>query len=195
MNILDKIQIAIAKPDQIATLVKSGQTGSAIGYYAILLIFMVVMSTIVSVVLGLALSSVMGPFGIFGSTTGQAIFEIALMPLTYGLALVGFFIAAAILHVLLLIFGARGGIEKTIQSYAYSSTPTLLFGWVPILGWAIWVWFLVLMIITSAKVHDISMLRSVLALFVVPAIILAIIVTGIFILAFLVFGAMGGIGI
>jgi hypothetical protein len=90
----------------------------------------------------------------------------------YGLGLGLVFLGAGILHVWLMLWGGKAEYEKTFQLYIYSSTPSLLFGWIPILGALVWFYDLGLLIIGTPYTHkDISQHRAV-WVYVIPMILL-----------------------
>ncbi len=81
------------------------------------------------------------------------------------------FISAALLHVWILIFGGIGKFEKTYQLCVYSKTPALLLGWIPGVGFVIWLYDLVLLIIGTQRLHRISRTKSIL-MYVIPLVII-----------------------
>lgn len=85
----------------------------------------------------------------------------------YLLGLLLSFIIAGILHVWILVFGGKANYTKTYQLYVYSHTPNYIMGWVPFVSFFIWIYALILLIIGTQKVYDISKTKSIL-MYVIP---------------------------
>lgn len=108
-----------------------------------------------------------GPLAWMGSVGYDAV-ALALMPVVAPLAL---FVQAAILHLcLMLVGGARNGLEATLRAVAYGEAPALL-AVVPLCGGVIGlVWSLVVVIIGLRELHGTSTGRAVLAV-ILPSIL------------------------
>ena len=89
--------------------------------------------------------------------------------LSLGLA----FVVAGLLHVWILIFGGKADYTKSYQLYVYAYTPTYVFGWIPFLGFFAGIYSLILLIIGTEKMHDISRKRAIL-MYVIPAVIIMV---------------------
>ncbi len=101
--------------------------------------------------------------------------------LGYTVRLLGSFIFAGILHVWILIFGGKASYSKTYQVYVYSRTPAFIFGWIPFFSFFTWIYDLILLILGTQKIHNISKTKSIL-MYVIPLILI-----GLFLLGFLFF--------
>ncbi len=77
------------------------------------------------------------------------------------------FVGAALLHLWILIFGGRAPYSKTYQLSVYSSTPTFLLGWIPVLGLFSVIYNLVLLIIGTQQIHGLSK-KKVLLMYLIP---------------------------
>lgn len=97
----------------------------------------------------------------------------ALIFLVYIFSILGMLIGAGVTHLFVWIVGGRKGILKTIAAVIYASTPSLLFGWIPVVGVITSFWTLALTIIGVSKLHKISYLRSIFAIILLPFIILS----------------------
>jgi len=86
---------------------------------------------------------------------------------------------------LLKLVGGKASFLQTVQVFIYGSTSSLIFGQLPILGIIPGLIALVNVVLGSARVHQISLLRAIAALVVIP--LLLIIVLGIIVL--MVFGS------
>ena len=95
------------------------------------------------------------------------------------------FVWAGLLHVWMLVFGGKEGYGKTYQLYVYTRTPKFIFGWIPGVSILAWFYSILLLIIGTHKVHNISKLKAAL-MYIVPLIILIVMILVLlsFILAF-----------
>jgi len=85
------------------------------------------------------------------------------------------FIWAGILHVWILIFGGKKGYKQTYQLSIYSSIPTYLLGWFPLIGLFASVYSVYLLIIGTQEVHGISKMKSIL-MYVIPIAVFALLI-------------------
>ena len=93
-------------------------------------------------------------------------------------SIVGILIGSAWLHLFVMLFGGKG-YEKTLRANIISTTPMLLFGWIPYVGIVTWVWSFILLIIGLSVVHRFSTGRSFIVLLIsglIPLVILIILV-------------------
>ncbi|MCK9581346.1 MAG: YIP1 family protein [Methanoregula sp.] len=126
-------------------------------------------------------------------SAGIAALGMATMPMngmSYGLAfpvriffmmLVGGFIVmlvfAAWLHLWVYIFGGRKGIMQTANALIYGSTPSLLLGWIPIIGFIFTLWSVVICILGIRELHEVSSMKATLAVAIavmIPVILLLV---------------------
>ena len=98
----------------------------------------------------------------FALSTGMTIFSAVLSPV---FVIIGLFIASAILHVLLMIFGgANNGFEASFRVIAYTSGATTLFQLLPLCGWFIaFIWSIAVQIRGAQEIHETDNWRAVLA--------------------------------
>ena len=88
--------------------------------------------------------------------------------------LIGTLIVSLWLHLWVFVMGGRKGLEMTIKSVLYSSTPSLLLGWIPLVSVIGAIWSLILGIYGIRELHEISTGRAIAAMIiavVIPAII------------------------
>ena len=103
--------------------------------------------------------------------------------------LVGGFIATLVfgvwLHLWVYLFGGRRGIMQTINAVIYGSTPRLLFGWIPFIGFIFTLWSLALGILGVRELQEIDSLKATLAvaLAVMIPVILLIVLAAYFMIA------------
>ncbi len=87
------------------------------------------------------------------------------------------------LHLWVYLFGGRKGVWQTEKTVFYSLTPTLIMGWIPMIGPLVGgVWSVLVAVIGLKELHDLPDTKSALA------VILALLVAGFLILG--LFGAM-----
>lgn len=94
------------------------------------------------------------------------------------ISIIGILIVSAWLHLFVMLFGGKG-YEKTLRASIISTTPMLLFGWIPYLGVITWVWSFILLIIGLSVVHRFSTGRSFIVLLIsglIPLVILILLV-------------------
>lgn len=101
---------------------------------------------------------------------GGAFFMIVAMPI---IGIIGLFISGAILYICFKIVGGSGSYEGTVRMLSYISAVNAV-AWIPILGWIVALYAIYLKIVGGTFVHNITTLRSVIAVFI-PLIVLIII--------------------
>ena len=85
------------------------------------------------------------------------------------------FVSAGILFVWIKIFGGKGvEYDKVYQLTVFSRTPSLIFGWIPLVNTLIWIWSMVLLIIGTMKWFDIQRGKAIF-MYVLPLVIFAIV--------------------
>ena len=102
---------------------------------------------------------------------GSAFFMILFLPIV---GIIWLFISGAILYICFKIVGGSGSYEGTVRMLSYVSAVNAV-AWIPILGWIVALYAIYLKIVGGTFVHDITTLRSVIAIFI-PLIVLTIIV-------------------
>jgi hypothetical protein len=123
--------------------------------------------------------------GIIAAFFVGALLGVAAIISTYVMLVIGMLIGGIILHIFAYIYGARKGLEQTMKTVAYGSTPSLLFMWIPIIGWIIALYGIVLNVLGLKNLHGITTGRAVLA--VITPIIIGIIIA---VIAFLTLFAL-----
>ncbi|MEK6952332.1 MAG: YIP1 family protein [Nanoarchaeota archaeon] len=100
------------------------------------------------------------------------------------------FVLAAILYVWLMIFGSDKDYKTAYKLLVYSETPSLLFGWIPIVNWFSWIYSLVLLIKGTHKIYKFSKLKSSL-IYIIPLGIFLILLLILFIMFSLILISLG----
>ncbi|RXA19796.1 hypothetical protein EQO05_08120 [Methanosarcina sp. MSH10X1] len=123
----------------------------------------------------------------YGDTRGLGFYAILMSVIITPIAgIISLFIEAAILYVIYKVLGGSGSYEGTVRFISYA-TAVLVLSWIPIIGWIAGIYGVYLYIVGGMHVHDVSMLKSAVAIFlpVLLVILLMIIVAmaGIFTLS------------
>ena len=103
----------------------------------------------------------------------------------YPIGLALSFLAAALLHVWILIFDGKADYKKTYQLYVYTSTPKFIFGWIPFIGLFSSIYSLILLIYGTTEVHKIKLRTSTL-MYIIPYVVLILLAIAVMVFAFLI---------
>ena len=90
------------------------------------------------------------------------------------MGVIGLFIGGLFLYIFFKIVGGKGTYEGTFRLLAYASA-TMALGWIPLFGILANIYMVYMEVIGGAKVHKISTLSSLIAVFVIPVIIAIVI--------------------
>ncbi len=103
------------------------------------------------------------------------IFMVVIGVITYIMQIIFSFAIAAILFVWLKIFGvAVDSYAKVYQLYVYGNLPTIFLSWIPFLGFVLWIWDIVLLVIGTNVMFGTSKGKAA-VIYIVPIIILVLI--------------------
>lgn len=163
MNFVDKVKGFLLEPSRTFQYYREDPLANALKYYLILYLVYVFLDILVRIFFAEMIVSLMGEYALISANAGT---EEIIMSSIYDVIYVipGIFIGGALLEIGVYIAGGRKGLNQTIMSMLYSSTPSLLFGWVPVLNILAGIWSIVLNIIGIREFHDISSERAVLAM-------------------------------
>jgi len=182
-NLINKIKQVLTDPiNFFESLRKETGIKSAFVYLLILSLF----STILGLIVGLLFQNYSYDLlsKMFGFAFPKPQYTASMLVLFtfigYGMGLISSFIMAGILHVWILIFGGKENYSKTYQLYIYSRTPKFIIGWIPFVNYLTWIYDLVLLIIGTQKVHNISKVKSIL-MYVIPIVLIGLFYLGIMI--------------
>lgn len=170
MPLIEKIKSVLFEPSKFfENLKKEKGIMESLDYLAVLLAFSTVMGVIVNYFLQPKINAwLYSLLGIPLLPPTMTFWNIFVFPLLgYFLALAFSFVGAGLLHVWILIFGGKADYEKTYQLSVYSRTPSLVFGWIPFVGFFASLYGLALLIIGTQKVHGIGRTRAIL-MYVIP---------------------------
>lgn len=176
MDFVEKVQGFLMEPSKTFDATKGENLNEAIKYYVVIAVIYSALAAVLFAFMGNLIGSMMGgrSLGMImggGLAAGGAavLFVSSLI-----LGIVSAFIGGAILHIFVYIVGGRKGIEQTVKAVMYGSTPGLLLGWIPFIGFIAWIWSLVVEILGIRQLHELTTGKAVLAvvlLFVVVGIV------------------------
>lgn len=169
----------LLSPTETFRKVRETDLGDSLTYYLILLVINAVLSAIVSLAmvsavwtafsglseqLGLSLPGIVG--------VGVVVFAIVMIIVQFIFA----FIAAAWLHLFVYLVGGRKGYLQTLKSVTFGSTPGMLLGWIPFIGFLAAIWSLVLEVLGIRELHQVSTGKAALALVLSLLVIILIVI-------------------
>jgi hypothetical protein len=194
MDFFEKVKGFLLEPSKTFDAIKGENLSGAIKYYAAIA---AIYSALFAVLLAFMLTFVGTLFGsMMGGQNlgmlmgaGAGVVAIIFFVLFMIFSIIGAFVGGAILHIFVYIVGGRKGIAQTIKAVMYGSTPGLLLGWIPIIGFIAAIWSLVVEIIGIRQLHELTTGKAVLAV-LIPFIIVFIIAVIIFFVLVL-FRSMG----
>jgi hypothetical protein len=170
-----KIGKSIVSPGELFESVKYEGIWPPLKYYLILLLIPFIATTLGTLFFIGAFTNLLEVLSINIPHTGALLTTISILvfaALIFIAIPILTFIAAGILHLTIKIYGGDGSFADTFGIIVYSSTPSVLFGFIPIIP----IWSIVLNVIGVSKNHSISKLRAILAL-LTPGILLSIATT------------------
>jgi hypothetical protein len=175
MAMIDKIKDILVKPLFFFEKIQEEKgVKKAFLYFMVLAFFSTLLAYLVSLVMPVYSAGVLEK--LFGVTIPESALKSPTLILTgfyYILSLGISFLVAGLLHVWILIFGGKADYTKSYQLFVYSNTPSYLFGWIPFLGFFAKIYSLILLILGTEKMHDISRKRAIL-MYVIPMVIFSI---------------------
>jgi len=179
MDYIELIKGFLLSPVDTFQKVRKADLGDALKYFLILVVINTVLSVIISLValssMWAAYSSIFEGLGIaLPAAAGFGIIVFAILMIF--VTLLALFIGAAWLHLWVYILGGRKGYTQTLKAIAYGDTPSLLLGWIPIIGIIGGIWSLILWILGIRELHEISTGRAALALILAIVVLLIIII-------------------
>ncbi len=187
-DFVEKVRGFIMKPVETFQKVKGGSLGDAFVYYIILLVINAVLSAIV-------LAAGLSAMSIYQSIPGfNGAFPLVMFFMVLVGGIIGIFVGGAWLHIFVWALGGKKGYVQTVKSVMYGSTPSLLLGWIPIIGFIGAIWTIILDIFGIKELQEMSVGRAVAAV-VIAGVILIVIVMVLAIAAYMaVMGAVGAAG-
>jgi hypothetical protein len=175
MDFIEKVKGFLLEPSKTFDALKEEPLEEALKYYTVIAAIHSALRALLLAFAGNLVGTMMGlgNMGMMmgaGTGIGAAITFFVMFMI---FAIVGAFIGGAILHFFVYIVGGRRGVAQTIKAGMYGSTPSLLFGWIPLIVFLAIIWSLVTEIIGIRQLHELTTGKAILV--VILPIIIAII--------------------
>jgi len=155
-TIVTKVKGFLLNPVETFQQSKNDEPKAVFTYFGVLLLFNAVLCSLIAT-LGMAVMPALAAMP-FGSAFPVMVF---FMMLIGGCILTLIF--AAWLHLWVYILGGRQGIMQTVNAVIYGSTPRLLLGWIPFIGFIFALWSLALGILGIRELQELSTGKAILA--------------------------------
>ena len=170
-ELVEKVKAVILQPGKFFERVRGEKDiWTSFKYVAILSLVSLVVGIIgYSMNFGSALSGIATYVPMLASFSASIGIGSAIVSYIISLAMT--FVSAGIIHIIAKLLNGKGNYTATYKAMAYSSTPSLLLGWVPWIGIIAYLYSLYLGIVGVSKLHSVSMLRSILIVIALPLII------------------------
>jgi len=159
-SLVNGIKGFLMAPSEAFVKTREKSLGAAYQYYVALLVIFTVLLGIVMVTMGmvtfttmlskLAVIPIVGGVmaGAAANFTGFIIaLNVFLAYLVFLALLIGIFVIGLVAHAFVLLMGGEKGVVQTVKTTMYASTPALLLGWIPYIGFLGFIWSLVLLVL------------------------------------------------
>jgi hypothetical protein len=168
IGLIEKVRLAIVSPSDLFQKVKPEKgIFNAFKYLALLSLVTLITQFLSN---ALVMPHFFGINEILALTNANLpSFLIVTLPFViYFLSLIFSFIGVGIIHVFSKLLKGNGNYAATYKTLIYSSTPSILFGWIPVIGGFINFYSLYLSVIGLARFHKISVERAAVIVIVIP---------------------------
>jgi hypothetical protein len=175
MEVIELIKGFLLSPTETFQKVREIEVKESFKYLTVLVAIYSVLSGIISM-LGMRqmVTEIIGGLtGVFSRLV--IIFGVFSILVIFVAIIILMIIEAAILHLFVYLVGGREGVKQTLKVVIYSSTPSLLLGWIPLVGGITKCWALVLAIIGIRELQKLSTGRAAIAA-LLPIIIAALVI-------------------
>lgn len=173
LSLIEKVKGFLTNPVEGFRQSEEDGPGAVFPYFAVLLVLYAVFSSLLAV-------ATIETSAVAGMMTGGSSGPVAVFFITVAAGFFGILVFGAWLHLWVYLFGGRRGIWQSLKALMYGNTPSLLFGWIPFIGFVFTLWSLVLGILGIRELHKISSLRAILAValaVMIPLILLLILIS------------------
>jgi len=173
LSIGERIKGFLFSPSKTFDNSKEDTLGDAFKYFVVILaIFAVIVAVLIAVLFSL-FAGMLGMLGVPMMPLGAAmgpLLAVGFFILVLVGGIIGVFIDGLWLHLWVYLVGGRNGIGETIKAVMYGATPSLILGWIPIVGSVAGIWALIVGIIGVRQLHELSTGKAVLAVIIAIAI-------------------------
>jgi hypothetical protein len=174
MDFLDKAKGFLFEPSKAFYNSREDSLIGVLKYYLILVLIYSFLETLTRIFFGEMIGLIMGKYAMISGDAGLK--QIIMKSIYYVVyAIPGVFISGAILHIGVFIAGGKNGSNQTTKALVYSSTPSLLLGWIPVINIIAGMWSLGLYIMGVREFQEISTERALLAV-MMPLILILLLV-------------------
>ncbi len=173
MDLIEKAKGFLLEPSRAFESSKYDPLQEALKYYAVIAAIYSIFSSIILVIISSVINITLGKYGIQLSSGIADLISYFVM--TFILMIIGAFLWGGILHVFAYILGGRKEFAQTIKAVMYASTPIVLLGWIPAIGFIGWIWQFVLQIIGMQQYQEITTGKAI-ATVLLPVIIILLVV-------------------
>jgi hypothetical protein len=183
MDFIEKVKGFLLEPSKTFDALKEEPLEEALKYYAVIAAIYSALLALLLAFAGNLVGTMMG-FGNMGVKIGAGTgigAAITFFVMYVIIRIVGVFIGGAILHIFVYIVGGRRGIAQTIKAGMYGSTPSLLFGWLPVINFLAIIWSLVAQIIGIRQLHELTTGKAILVVILPILLIIALAAVALFI--------------
>jgi hypothetical protein len=177
LNVFEKIFHSLTHPDELFKTVRSEPFTSSFLY----VLLITAIPALLKFVLFLVGIKTLGNESIFDILVG------------YIITIVVVFIATSVYHVFAKLFGGVSDYDGTFKAYVYGFTPSILFGWIPVLGLIGAIYGIYLFIKGLSILHGLSTGKSFLVWFIPVLILLLIVIFLIILLGVAVISYLAGL--
>jgi hypothetical protein len=177
IGLVEKIKKVILSPSEFFERIKAERgVGEAFKYLAILSLVNLVVG-IVSFMLSIPSVTSLGNLSTFLPLlrAPATALGIAIPFVIYIGSLILSFVEAGFIHLFAKLLKGKGEYSATYKALVYASTPSLLLGWIPWVGIIFGIYSFYLSLKGISKLHEVSMGRALIILFVIPAVIILVI--------------------
>ena len=178
-DLLNEMKGFLLAPSATFRKTRGKSVAAAYQYYAALLVIFTVLFGIVVVSLGfssfMSMANQMATIPILGGVISAVVVNFSTFIISLNVFFVylvflalfmGIFILGLKTHVFVLLMGGEKGVEQTVKTTMYASTPALLLGWIPFVGVIGCIWSLALLVIGIKENHEMEMGNAVLVVLI-----------------------------
>jgi len=184
MNIFKVIKKVLSEPTDFSTRVKQGKNhlGFAWVYFALLSLFSTILGSIMFIIDYYIFLPTLEKDPIFGKLFSAAFSELTIlayitkMSLNYIGGLILIFLIVGVTFIWIKMFRGKSTYSKTFELVSYAQTPSLLFGWLPVVGSFSIVWSCILLVIGTEQIHELNRTRTII-MYLIPLLLFVGLIT------------------
>lgn len=177
MGLVEKIKKVILSPSEFFERIKAEKgIGGAFKYLAILSLINLAVG-IIGFAFNVPSISPLGNLSTFLPLLGDlaTVLGIVILVVIYIGGLILSFVGAGFIHLFARLLKGKGDYSATYKALIYASTPSLLLGWIPWVGIIFGIYSFYLSLKGISKLHEVSMGRALVMVFVIPCVIFLVI--------------------